>query len=78
MYNWEAIGAIGEILGAIAVVATLAYLAVQIRESRTATAADIYQTRAATRADSHFHHFREREKRKVSLARNRSVVQPAF
>lgn len=55
MYNWEAIGAIGEILGAIAVVSTLAYLAVQIRESRTATAADIYQTRAATRADSHFH-----------------------
>ena len=54
MYNWEAIGAVGEILGAIAVVATLAYLAVQIRESRNATAADIYQMRAATRAESQF------------------------
>lgn len=31
--NWEAIGAVGEILGALAVVATLFYLAVQIRQS---------------------------------------------
>jgi hypothetical protein len=31
--NWEAIGAIGEVLGAIAVVATLLYLAVQIRQN---------------------------------------------
>ena len=31
--NWDALGAIGEIVGAIAVVATLAYLAVQIRQN---------------------------------------------
>ena len=31
--NWEAIGAIGELAGAIAVVATLFYLARQIRQS---------------------------------------------
>jgi hypothetical protein len=31
--NWEAVGAIGEIVGAAAVVATLVYLAVQIRQS---------------------------------------------
>ena len=31
--NWEAIGAIGEIVGAIAVVATLGYLATQIRQN---------------------------------------------
>ncbi len=31
--NWEAIGAIGETLGAVGVIATLAYLAVQIRHS---------------------------------------------
>ena len=31
--NWEAIGAIGEIVGAIAVVATLGYLAVQVRQN---------------------------------------------
>ena len=35
MVNWEAIGAIGEIVGAIAVVATLAYLAIQIRQNTT-------------------------------------------
>jgi hypothetical protein len=52
MLNWEAIGAVGEVLGAVAVVVTLAYLAAQVRESRNATAADIYQTRAMSRADA--------------------------
>lgn len=32
--NWDAIGAIAEIVGAIAVVVTLYYLAMQVRESR--------------------------------------------
>jgi len=32
--NWEALGAIGEIVGAVAVVLTLGYLALQIRQSR--------------------------------------------
>ena len=36
--NWEAIGAVGEILGAIAVVLTLGYLAVQVRHAKNATA----------------------------------------
>ena len=40
--NWEAIGAVGEVLGAIGVIVTLGYLAVQIRQNtrttRTATA----------------------------------------
>lgn len=31
--NWEAIGAIGEILGALGVIITLAYLATQIRQN---------------------------------------------
>jgi hypothetical protein len=35
--NWDAIGALGEIVGAIAVVATLAYLASQTRLNRQAT-----------------------------------------
>ena len=35
--NWEAIGAVGEIVGAIAVIATLIYLAVQIKESAQAS-----------------------------------------
>ena len=32
--NWDALGAIGEIVGAAAVVVTLGYLAVQIRQNR--------------------------------------------
>jgi len=35
--NWDAIGALGEVLGAIAVLATLYYLARQIRQSTVAT-----------------------------------------
>lgn len=31
--NWDAIGAIGELIGAVAVIATIGYLAVQIRQS---------------------------------------------
>ena len=37
--NWEAIGAVGEILGALAVVVSLLYLAVQIRHGANATRA---------------------------------------
>jgi hypothetical protein len=44
--NWEAIGAIGEILGALAVVLTLGYLAVQIRHTRLAAADTSRQARA--------------------------------
>ena len=41
--NWEAFGAIGEIIGAGAVVVTLGYLAMQIRQSTTATKTDSRQ-----------------------------------
>jgi hypothetical protein len=36
--NWDAVGAVGETIGALAVVITLAYLAIQIRVSRTVAA----------------------------------------
>ena len=38
--NWEAIGAIGEILGALAVVTTLMYLSVQVREYQRTSIAE--------------------------------------
>ena len=41
--DWNAVGAVGEILGAIAVVATLGYLAVQTRHSVAATQANTRQ-----------------------------------
>ena len=44
--NWEAVGAIGEIVGAIAVIATLAYLATQIRYARLAASDSSRQHRA--------------------------------
>ena len=36
--NWEAIGAIGEIVGALAVGLTLAFLAIQVRHAKEAAA----------------------------------------
>ena len=41
--NWDAIGAIGELVGAIGVIATLAYLAVQIKNNTTTSRANTYQ-----------------------------------
>lgn len=45
--NWEAIGAVGEIIGAIAVFATLAYLAVQVKQANriadVSNVKDIYE-----------------------------------
>ena len=38
--NWDALGAIAELVGAIAVVGTLFYLAVQVRHSKDATKAN--------------------------------------
>ena len=42
--NWDAIGAVGEILGAIAVLATLIYLSIQIRQSSTQTKMATYES----------------------------------
>jgi hypothetical protein len=49
--NWEAIGAIGEIIGACAVFATLIYLAIQIRQNTSsvrAAAVDAAITQVST------------------------------
>ena len=45
--NWEAIGAVGEVTGAIAVVITLVYLAIQIKSNATMTKAAIKEQRTA-------------------------------
>ena len=42
--NWEAIGAIGEITGALAVLVTLAYLATQVRQNTKAIRASTLST----------------------------------
>ncbi len=42
--NWEAIGAVGEIVGAVAVVLTLVYLAVQLRQNTAAVSTSTYES----------------------------------
>lgn len=58
--NWEAIGAIGELIGALAVVLTLVYLAVQVRHSKQLLErnekiafSQVHQARADSRLDMH-------------------------
>ncbi len=41
--NWEALGAIGETVGALGVIGTLVYLAVQIRQNTKSLRASTYQ-----------------------------------
>ncbi len=41
--NWDAIGAIAELLGAVGVIASLVYLATQIRDGQRALRAGSYQ-----------------------------------
>ena len=41
--NWEAIGAVGELIGGLAVIATLIYLAVQIRQNTAMITAQTVQ-----------------------------------
>ena len=48
--NWEAIGAVGEILGAAGVIITLAYLASQIRQNTRATRSQSVQSLAESGA----------------------------
>jgi hypothetical protein len=44
--NWEALGAIGEVFGAIAVFITLGYLAIQVRHARQETRRALRQGRS--------------------------------
>ncbi len=46
--NWDAIGAIAELLGAIGVIASLIYLATQIRHSRDQMGENTRALRAGT------------------------------
>lgn len=50
--NWEAIGAVAELVGAIGVVASLAYLAVQIRSNTKSAQAATYQGLAQSVRDT--------------------------
>jgi hypothetical protein len=52
--NWEALGAIGEIVGAAAVVVTLGYLAVQIRQNTKSVQAATFQSIAEGLADASY------------------------
>ena len=52
--NWDALGAIGEIVGAIAVVASLIYVAVQIRQNTRQSRLASFES--AVRGTSNWHH----------------------
>ena len=57
--NWDAVGAIAELAGAIAVVATLIYLTVQVRQNSDLLSASlaIAQQEGANSAHRCFRHY---------------------
>ena len=50
--NWEAIGALGDIVGAAAVVITLIYLAVQLKQNTAAMRSSTFQSISSTLAQN--------------------------
>ena len=53
--NWDAIGAVGELLGALAVIATLGYLAAQIRQNTRTVRSATAQAIQSAMNDAHAH-----------------------
>ncbi len=53
--NWEAIGAVGELLGALGVIVTLGYLAVQIRQNTRTVRAATAQAIQTAMNEAHAH-----------------------
>jgi hypothetical protein len=49
--NWEAMGAIGEIVSAVGVIATLGYLALQVRQNSNVTRSATRQAISSVQAD---------------------------
>ena len=49
--NWEAVGAIGEVLGALGVIVTLGYLAIQIRQNSVVVRASTRQAISTAQAE---------------------------
>ena len=65
--NWEALGAIGEIIGALAVFVTLVYLATQIRQNTSAVRAAAQDSSVGAVTDIRSHVFSDPEITKIYL-----------
>ena len=64
--NWDAIGAIGEILGALAVVLTLGYLAIQVKQNTHSMKVAAKLERVITDSDNNKFHGRTLGKSTIS------------
>ena len=65
--NWEAVGAIGEIVGALGVVATLGYLAIQIRQNSAVVRASTRQAISTTQSEIGYRLTQDAELRSAAL-----------
>ena len=73
--NIQDLGALGELISSIAVLITLVYVAVQLRETRSALAAQAYQARADSQQDV-LVRVAESEKLSSILAKVQPLGQP--
>ena len=72
--NWDAVGAIGEIVGALAVVASLLYLAIQTRANASALRSNAVWNAETIFGDSNYMLAREPE---LAVLINRALVEGA-
>ena len=63
--NWEALGAIGEIVGAVAVLVTLGYLALQIRQNTQSVRSSTFQAAIRDMAENIDHLVRDPELNRI-------------
>ena len=70
--NWDAIGAIAELLGAVGVIASLVYLAGQIRHSREQMSENTKNVRIAS---EHSRAYQRADRQRISAQTPGSVVK---
>ena len=74
--NWEAIAAVGQMLGSVAVLVTLGYVAVQLKDGRQDARRALSQNRGAILRDLYAKQGDERMARLITKATDALGVQP--
>ena len=72
--NWDAIGAIAELMGALGVIASLLFVALQVRQNSKVVAANTFQAISSTSSDAAF---RMAENPQLAVIIRKSITEPS-
>ena len=71
--NWEAIGAVGDLISGVAVLLTLLYLAIQLRQAKNLMSSTVHQSRADRNIE--LAHFSAQDEQGLQLATGELTVE---